>query len=86
MSEENQRKEIDSYKLGDIRVVISETDDPVRLMVECNDGSYRSSFKVRLYEYENYKRHMNQTIVKAYKKQYEKTADDTETKDTSSTG
>jgi len=71
MTEENQNKEIESYKLGDIRVVITETEDPVRLNIECNDGSYRSSFKVRRYEYENYKRHMNQTITKAYKKQYE---------------
>lgn len=79
MSEENQTKEIDSYTLGDIRVVITETDDPLRLSVECNDGSYRSSFKVRRYEYENYKRHMNQTITKAYKKQYQTSEGETET-------
>lgn len=84
MSEENQRKKIDSYKLGEIRVVISETDDPLRFHVECNDGSYRSSFKVRRYEYENYKRHMNQTITKAYKKQYQTAEEETE-RDQSST-
>lgn len=64
-------KEVESYKLGNIRVVITETDDPNRLHVDCNDGAYHSGFTVRLYEYENYKRHMNQKITTAYKKQHE---------------
>jgi hypothetical protein len=63
--------EVESYKLGDIRVIISETDDPVRLHVDCNDGVYHSDFTVRLYEYQHYKRHLNQRITTAYKKQYE---------------
>ena len=67
---------IDSYKLGDIEVTISETDDPKRLKVECNDGNYRSEFTVQQYEYENYKRHMNQKITKAYQAQYEKENND----------
>ncbi len=64
-------KEVESYKLGDIQVVITETDNPNRLHVDCNDGNFHSEFTVRIYEYENYKRHMNQKISTAYKKQYE---------------
>jgi hypothetical protein len=64
-------KEIETYKLGDIRVVISETDTENKLLVDCNDGTYHSEFTVRRYEYENYKRHMNQKITLAYKNQHE---------------
>lgn len=64
-------KEVESYKLGDIQVVITETENPNRLHVDCNDGNFHSEFTVRVYEYENYKRHMNQKISTAYKKQYE---------------
>lgn len=67
--------EIESYKLGNIQVVISETDNPNKLNVDCNDGNYHSAFTVRHYEYENYKRHMNQKITTAYKQQYEETDD-----------
>lgn len=63
-------KEVDLYNLGDVRVVITETDDPNKLNVDCNDGNYHSEFKVSRYEYKNYKRHMNQKITKAYKRQY----------------
>lgn len=63
-------KKIDSYKLGNIEVVITESGTPGRLLVDCNDGTYHSSFTIRRYEYENYKRHMNQKITNAYKKQY----------------
>ena len=61
---------IESYKLGSIRVEISETENPSKLNVECNDGNYHSQFTIRKYEYENYKRHMNQRIKNAYKDQY----------------
>ena len=61
---------VDSYKLGDIRVTIAETDHPHKLRVTCNDGTYRSEFTVRKYEYKNYKRHMNQRIKDAYNDQY----------------
>jgi hypothetical protein len=61
---------IDSYKLGNIRVEISETDQPQKLKVDCNDGNYHSEFTIREYEYKNYKRHMNQRIKNAYKEQY----------------
>ena len=64
-------KKIDSYKLGNIDVVITESGTPGRLLVDCNDGAYHSSFTIRRFEYENYKRHMNQKITNAYKKQYE---------------
>lgn len=63
-------KEIDSYKLGNVQVVITETDRTDKLNVDCNDGTYHSEFTVRRYEYENYKRHMNQKITLAYNKQY----------------
>lgn len=49
---------------------ISETDHPQKLKVECNDGNYHSEFTIRKYEYENYKRHMNQRIKNAYNEQY----------------
>jgi len=62
---------VDSYKLGDIRVTITETEDPNKLLVDCNDGNFHSDFTVRVYEYENYKRHMNQKIKNAYNRQYE---------------
>lgn len=61
---------IDSYKLGDIKVEITETDNSQKLNVDCNDGNYHSAFTIRKYEYENYKRHMNQRIKNAYKDQY----------------
>lgn len=61
---------IESYKLGSIRVTISESEHPQKLDVECDDGTYHSSFTVRRYEYENYRRHMNQRIKDAYKEQY----------------
>jgi hypothetical protein len=61
---------IESYKLGSISVTITETDHPQKLLVTCNDGTYRSEFTVRRYEYQNYKRHMNQRIKDAYNEQY----------------
>lgn len=63
--------EIASYKLGAVRVRITETDHPEKLRVECNDGNYRSEFIVRKYEYNNYKRHMNQRIKNAFNEQYD---------------
>ena len=64
-------KEVESYKLGNIQVTISETENPQKLEVDCNDGTYRSGFTIRRYEYENYKRHMNRKITTAYREQYE---------------
>lgn len=64
-------KEVESYKLGNIQVIITETENPNKLLVDCNDGNYHSEFTVRRYEYDNYKRHMNQKITTAYKNQYE---------------
>lgn len=69
-------KEIASYRLGKIQVVISETDSEHRYHVDCNDGNYHSEFTVRRYEYENYKRHMNQKISTAYKQQYQQDAEE----------
>ena len=65
-------KEVESYKLSDIQVTIEETDNPEKLRVTCNDGEFRSEFIIRRYEYENYKRHMNQRIKNAYREEREK--------------
>jgi hypothetical protein len=64
-------KTVDSYKIGKIQVTITETENPDRLKVECNDGTFRSEFSVRRYEYMYYKRHMNQKIKNAFKAEYE---------------
>ena len=64
-------KVIDQYNLGDIEVLIEETEKPDRYTVTCNDGNFRSSFSIRRYEYENYKRHMNQRIKNAFREEYE---------------
>ena len=61
---------VEQYQLGEIEVTIEETDKPNKLRVICNDGNYRSSFTIRKYEYENYKRHMNQRIKNAFKEEY----------------
>lgn len=57
---------IDSYKLGAIQVTVTTTDRPNRLNIECFDGEYRSEFTVTKYEFQNYKRLMNQRITQAY--------------------
>lgn len=62
---------IDSYKLGSIEVEITKTDHPEKFNVVCTDGNYRSEFTIRKYEYNNYKRHMNQRIKNTYNQQYE---------------
>lgn len=59
-------KEIESYRLGDVRVTITETEKPNKLKVECFDGEYRSEFTVSEYEFKNYRRLMNQRISLAY--------------------
>lgn len=62
-------KKIDSYRLGDVQVTISETEKPNKLNVECFDGEYHSEFTVSEYEFKNYRRLMNQRITQAYKDQ-----------------
>jgi hypothetical protein len=64
-------KRIAAYHLSKIQVQITETSDEDELLVDCNDGTYHSAFTVRRFEYENYKRHMNQRIKNAFDKQYE---------------
>jgi hypothetical protein len=59
-------KEIESYRLGDVRVTITETEKPNKLKVECFDGEYRSEFTVSEYEFKNYRRLMNQRISQAF--------------------
>ncbi|MDX1672242.1 MAG: hypothetical protein R3211_07860 [Balneolaceae bacterium] len=59
----------ESYRLGEVKVEIRETDHPEKLEVECSDGIYRSVFTIREYEYQNYKRHLNQRIKNAFSEQ-----------------
>ena len=59
-------KEIESYKLGKIDVSISETEKENKLLVSCFDREYKSEFTVSRYEYENYRRLMNQRISRAF--------------------
>jgi hypothetical protein len=59
-------KEIESYKLGKIEVTITESEKKNKLLVSCFDGEYKSSFTVSQYEYENYRRLMNQRITRAF--------------------
>jgi len=60
----------EKYFLGNIEVSIEETDHPQKLSVTCTDGNYRSQFTIRKYEYQNYKRHMNQRIKNAFRDEY----------------
>lgn len=57
---------IESYKLGKIEVSISETDKENKLNVHCFDGEFKSEFTISRYEYENYRRLMNQRITRAF--------------------
>lgn len=59
----------ESYRLGDVKVVIRETDQSEKLEVECSDGTYRSTFTIREYEYKNYRSHLNQRIKNAFAEQ-----------------
>lgn len=68
-------KERDSYRLGNVQVIITETEKPNKLKVECFDGEYRSEFTVSEYEFKNYRRLMNQRITQAYKNTGEEEAD-----------
>lgn len=68
---EGTKDVVDSYKLGDVEVVVSKSGRPGRLSVKCWDGHYRSSFEVSEYEFSYYRRHMNQKITIAYRRQHE---------------
>ncbi|MEX0593511.1 MAG: hypothetical protein WD115_01950 [Balneolaceae bacterium] len=59
---------LESYRIGSISVEIHTTENPKRLQVLCNDGTFQSGFTVSEYEYTFYKRHMNQKILHAYKR------------------
>jgi hypothetical protein len=66
------KKQVEAYKLGEITVTISETSQEGKLHVDCSDGAYHSEFTIKRYEYENYKRHMNQRIKNAFDRQHKK--------------
>ncbi len=64
---------IESYKLGSIQVTVTQTDRPNKLLIECFDGEFKSSFTASEYEFKNYRRLMNQRITQAYTKGREET-------------
>ena len=57
---------VESYKLGSIEVTVSKTEKPNKLLVSCNNGEYKSEFNVSEYEFQNYRRLMNQRITRAF--------------------
>jgi len=59
-------KEIESYKLGKIEVTISESEKDNKLLVSCFNGEFKSEFTVSQYEFDNYRRLMNQRISRAF--------------------
>lgn len=65
------KKQVASYFISDIKVTVTEADKENKLLVDCNDGSFHSSFTVSRYEYKNYKRHMNQRIKNAFNRALE---------------
>jgi len=62
---------IESYKLGNVQVTVTQADRPNKLLISCFDGEYKSEFTVSEYEFTNYRRLMNQRITEAYKSQRE---------------
>lgn len=64
-------EQIDSYKLGNIQVTVSETEKPNRLLVECTDGEFKSDFTITPYEFKNYRRLMNLRITEAFRNERE---------------
>lgn len=57
---------VETYKLGKVEVTITETEKPNKLLVSCFDGEFKSEFTVSQYEFENYRRLMNQRISRAF--------------------
>ena len=74
LKHENQSKskksEIDSFKLGDIAVVITESNQPDKYHVSCNDDTYVCNFTIRKYEYENYNKLMKTRIKTLFRQQH----------------
>ena len=67
-------EEIDSFKLGDINVVITESSKPDRYDVSCHDDQFKYEFSVRHYEYENYNKLMKSSIKRVFKEKYNNAA------------
>ncbi len=57
---------LETYKLGKIQVTVTPTDRPNKLLIECFDGEYRAEFTASEYEFQNYRRLMNQKITQAF--------------------
>lgn len=58
------------YQLGRIAVEIRPSSKPNRVDVVCDDGTFRSSFDISMYEATHYRRLMNQRITRAFKAQH----------------
>jgi len=65
-------KQIDGFKLGDIQVIITETDDPDKYRATCHDKHYKHEFTLNRYEYENYNKLMKNRIKEIFRQQYDK--------------
>ena len=66
----SQKSEIDSFKLGDIAVVITESNQPDKYHISCNDNTYVCNFTIRKYEYENYNKLMKTRIKTLFRQQH----------------
>lgn len=58
---------IEIYKLGNIEVTVTKVDRPNKLLISCFDGAFKAEFVVSEYEFQNYRRLLNQKITDAYK-------------------
>ena len=67
---QSQKSEIDSFKLGDIAVVITKSNQPDKYHISCNDDTYVCNFTIRKYEYENYNKLMKTRIKTLFRQQH----------------
>ena len=57
----------ESYKIGNIEVTVSETENPEKLKIYAVSDGREFNIIARKYEYQNYTRLMNQKIVRFFK-------------------
>lgn len=58
---------IEQYKLGKVQVTVTPAERTNKLLISCFDGEFKAEFSVSKYEFENYRRLINQRITEAYK-------------------
>lgn len=58
---------VEIYKLGNIEVTVTRAARPNKLLIACFDGAFKAEFTVSEYEFQNYRRLLNQKITDAYK-------------------